>query len=421
MPNEITSYARKILGAVSDLEKQQETISKEANKVKKEILDERIKALNKIIGKYIKEIYTTIEQVSPKPILEKKEEQVVKTFTSSTFRNLSKQEKEKFREELGIDFKQLEKFIKEQKTKKTEFVQLKKEDYSLYKPNKWGEFANRYTKKYADSLVKSYPKFFEPLVKSFETVNLPFLTRTYISVMIFFSILSLPTCLILFSILNLSFKFGWGIIVLATILAPFITFTSFYFYPTSLQGGRERKIRQELPFALIHMSAVAGSGAHPISIFELLVDSKEYPELKKEYRKVLNYVNLFGYDLTTAMNNVASSTPSRELKELFNGMVSTIQTGGDLKAYIKEKANEALNTYKLERKKKVDALATLSEVYTAVLIAAPLLLLVALAIMNNVGGDLAGVSLSTIAYASIGIVLPILNIGFMFFVGASQK
>ena len=169
------------------------------------------------------------------------------------------------------------------------------------------------------------------------------------------------------------------------------------------------------------MSAVAGSGAQPISIFELIADSKEYPELRKEIKKILNYTNLFGYNLTNALRNVAATTPSKELKELLNGMISTIETGGDLKDYLKEKAADTLNTYKLDRKKQVEALSTYSEVYTALLIASPLLLLITFAIINSIGGKIAGLPVTTAAWIGILVFLPMLNIGFMIFVSSSQK
>jgi flagellar protein FlaJ len=169
------------------------------------------------------------------------------------------------------------------------------------------------------------------------------------------------------------------------------------------------------------MSAVAGSGAQPISIFQLIADSDEYPELRKEIKKILNYVNLFGYNLTNALKNVANTTPNMQFKELLNGMISTLETGGDLKGYLKEKSEDALNMYKLERKKQVEALGTYSEVYTAILIASPLLLLVTLAIINSIGGELAGLSVATIAWISVLGALPLLNIGFMIFINSSEK
>ena len=420
MSNKITPYAEKIIEALDSVETQKEIVEREKEKIRKDMAKSRIASLYSLISRNTKSIYDTVkEEKVEKQIVEKKAE--VKTFSSRTFKTLTRDEKEMFIEQLNIGYDNVEEFIKEQKKSKGQIKGLKKEDYRIYTPNKWGEVANKYAKDYADRLIDNYPKFFKPLFDSFAKVNMPFLSRTYVSLMLFFTALSIPIGAILFIILNLSFQASLLFVLLVALVSPVITFLGFYFYPRSLEGQIQGKIKREIPFAMVHMGAVAGSGAHPLSIFELLVNSKEYPALKKEFRKVLNLVNLFGYNLTTALKNVAKSTPSKELRELFDGMVTTIETGGDLKAYLNEKSKEALNTYKLDRKKKVEALATYSEIYTALLIAAPLLLIITLAVMNSMGGDLGGFSFSTLAYGSVGVALPLLNIAFMIFIGASQK
>ena len=344
-------------------------------------------------------------------------------FDSNKFRNLTKQERKNFIKELEIKPEQLKKFIKLQKEKRRGKIKttLEKQDYSIYKPSKVGVTANKYMKKYADALVTKYPKFFEPMFNHFKMVEMELLSRTYVSIMLFFTILAFPAIFLFFLALNFAFNLSILKILLITLFCTILTFLGFYIYPASLIGSKNSKIKLELPFALVHMSAVAGSGANPMSVFQLIADSDEYPELRKEIKKILNYVNLFGYNLTNALKNVAATTPNPEFKELLNGMISTIETGGDLKSYLKEKAEDALNTYRLDRRKQVEALSTYSEVYTAILIASPLLLLVTLAIINSIGGNIGGLSVATIAWVSIVGVLPLLNIGFMVFVNMSQK
>ena len=117
------------------------------------------------------------------------------------------------------------------------------------------------------------------------------------------------------------------------------------------------------------MSAVAGSGAHPLKIFELIVDSGEYKEIGEEFKKILNYLNLFGYSLSTSLRTVAMNNPSSDLKELLNGMASTVETGGDIKAYLYDKSNDALVRYRLQQRKHLESLQAYSEVYVGILIA----------------------------------------------------
>ena len=45
------------------------------------------------------------------------------------------------------------------------------------------------------------------------------------------------------------------------------------------------------------MAAVAGSGAQPIAMFNLVLSSEEYKGIRDEIKKIVNYVNLFGYDI----------------------------------------------------------------------------------------------------------------------------
>ena len=320
--------------------------------------------------------------------------------------------------ELKIKYSELDRFVKSRRGKKK--VVVKAPDYTIYEPSEYGRTANKYMKGPADRLVKKFPKFFKPMFKQFNAVNMEVLSRTYVSMMLFYGLLSLPILAILFVVLNLVFQLNWGLIVFLVLLCTALTFVGFYFYPSSLRGGRSKKMKLELPFALVHMSAVAGSGAKPIAIFELLAESGEFVELKTEIKKILNYVNLFGYNLSTAMKAVSRSTPSKEFKELLEGLVSTIETGGNLSGYLNEKAQDALSTYKLDRKKQVDALATYSDVYTAILIAAPLLLIVTLAIINSIGGQLGGMEVGFIAWIGVLGVMPLLNVGFLVFLKITQ-
>jgi len=325
---------------------------------------------------------------------------------------LTKKDLAKLKEEINITNDEIKEFIKKNKKKKPEEI---KPIYSIYKPSQLGKVANTFFEGLTFSLTKKYPELFKSLTNDIKKVNINMLTKTYISIMFLFTAISLPFFLILCFLVFGGFKS-----VLYALVGSILTFVLFYNYPSSLVNSRKKKIKNDLPFAIVHMSAVAGSGAKPIDIFNLLNQSGEYRELGKEINRILNYVNLFGYDLSTALKAVAQTTPSPEFKELLNGMVSTIETGGDLDEYLKGKAMGALNTYRLDRKRYVEALATYSDIYTTILVAAPLLFVVVLAIINAIGGKISGFEIADIAvYGTYGLI-PLLNIGYMVFLSISQ-
>lgn len=438
--SQIKDYKEREEKFLYELEKTNNLEKKEAILKRKEILNGKtkeswIKSYDNVLANFLKRLETENQNVldivelesyitTPEKIREtikKKEQKEIEIVPPSPesqplqYARLSKKQLKKLMDELRITHTDIKIFLKRYKKEKGE-KGLIKEEYSIYKPSEIGSFANKFLGDTSIKLTKKYPEFFTPLENHLKQVDIKILPKTYIAISLFFTIISFPLFFIILGLLFGSFVNGFFLAILGSAL----TFISFYFYPASLIGGRRRKIKDDLPFALIHMSAVAGSGARPIDIFDLLIKSGEYRELGKEVNKIMNYVNLFGYDLTTALKNIAKTTPSPEFRELLNGMISTIETGGDLKEYLDGKAQDTMSTYKLERDKYVKTLETYSDIYTSILIAAPLLFIVVLAIINVIGGKLGGFDVGIIALVGTYGFVPVLNVGYIIFLTLSQ-
>lgn len=438
--NQIKDYKERKEKFLQELEKTNNLEKKEAIIKRKEILNGKtkeswIKGYDDVLANLLKRLEADNQRVldivelesyitTPEKIkdnLKKKEQREIEIIPPSPekqplqYARLNKKQLRRLMEELNITHTEIKIFLKRYKKEKEEkgFV---KEEYSVYKPSEVGSFANKFLGDFSIKITKQYSGFFKPLENNLKQVDIKILPKTYVAISLFFTIISFPLFFIILGLLFGSFINSFFLAILGSVL----TFICFYFYPASLIGGRRRKIKDDLPFALIHMSAVAGSGARPIDIFDLLIKSGEYRELGKEVNKIMNYVNLFGYDLTTALKNIAKTTPSPEFRELLNGMISTIETGGDLKEYLDGKAQDTMSTYKLERDKYVKTLETYSDIYTTILIAAPLLFIVVLAIINVIGGKLGGFDVGIIALIGTYGFVPLLNIGYIIFLTISQ-
>ena len=215
-----------------------------------------------------------------------------------------------------------------------------------------------------------------------------------------------------------------GIVFLRTILALVVvtnlTFWSGFYYPFMKAKSRRRSINTNLPFAIDHMSSVIAAGVNPSTMFKLISTSREYGEISIEIEKITNYVNFFGYDILTAIKAVALITPSEDFKEFLDGFVSAIETGGDLKAYLSQKSSEALLNYRLERQKYVESLSTYSDLYTGVLIAAPLFFVTALSLVSVLGGTIGGMSVNSIITLGTYLIIPGLNLLFLIFLELNQ-
>jgi archaeal flagellar protein FlaJ len=331
---------------------------------------------------------------------------------------ISKSQRKKLIKELNINEENIKRIYKKKKKKKEEY------DYTIYSTSAYAQLSNRVFGNYVENLSKKNKSFYNSIADSVRISGMQFLSRTYISMMFFTTMIASFILGFITLFLTAIYKLNPSIIILLTLAAiifgGIITFLAMYAYPATEASRKSKEINEDLPFAIIHMAAIAGSGAKPISMFKLLLKSREYKGLESEIKKIVNLVNLFGYDLSTALKNVSLRTPSKSLKDLLTGIAATIESGGSLKSYLTSIAEDAMTTYRLKRKKYVQSLSTYSDIYTGILIAAPLLFIVILAIINLMGGTIGGVAVSTIALIGTFVALPIINIMFYLFLNISQ-
>jgi len=364
-----------------------------ANSVEKSLLVEVINSLTnrmRIVNASVPEILKNIslnkkidETKSVKTTLEKLSMSISGQSKSLV---LNKKDKDNFLKELVISEKyvnNLKKISKENNDK----------DVSFQKSRGYVKFANQIFFKKAREMTKKGS--FSDLNKSLRRANIEMLLESYVSVMFFTTLLSgifgmlLGISFIMMASFALSTRILLGIALI--VLLPAITYLALYYYPATEKDSLGKKIDQELPFAVIHMSAISGAGIEPTNIFKIIGLSREYPNLRMEIRKVLNQINIYGYDLVTALNNVARNTPSQKLNELFIGLSTNISSGGSLQTFFEKRAETLLVGYRLEREKFTKMAETFMDIYITVVIAAPMILLL-IFILLSVGDFNVGIS-----------------------------
>jgi archaeal flagellar protein FlaJ len=312
----------------------------------------------------------------------------------------------------------LEKEVKSLKTL------IQKKPPKIYRPSSVGYLANITVRKLSIYFIEKYPAFFKKLYIAIRHANIKVLSNTYINIMFLLLLttffFSIPICTILFSFQDSNvFLIIAKTLLVATLLSLGVFFGAYY-YPFSLIKKRKASINTNLPFAIDHMSSVIASGVPPATIFKLISASKEYGEISVEMEKISNYVDVFGYDLLTAIRAISYTTPSEELKEFFDGFISNIETGGELKTYLNQKSKEALMQYRLKRQTYVESLSTYSDIYTGVLIAAPLFFVTAFSLVSVLGGNIGGMDVNVIISVGTYLVIPLLNVLFIVFLEMNQ-
>jgi flagellar protein FlaJ len=212
--------------------------------------------------------------------------------------------------------------------------------------------------------------------------------------------------------------------IVSLVFIPFIVAVIIFligiFYPYQLVLSRRKSIETNLPFAISHMGSIASSGIPPQAIFKLLSDFKEYDVLAEEMQKITRNIEVFGLDPVTALKEVSKRTPSEKFKQLLQGMITTMEGGGDLKTYLKNAGEQSLFTWRMKRQRYLQQLSTYAEFYTGILIASPLFLISLFSIMNMIQPQLGGFDILQLMKISIYLIIPALNLGFLLFLQMTQ-
>lgn len=210
--------------------------------------------------------------------------------------------------------------------------------------------------------------------------------------------------------------------VMTTLAAVAVVLLFYYFAPSQKKSDKQRSIETNLPFALNHMAAIASSGAPPDRAFKILTQFKEFGGVTTEAANITMRIEVFGEDITTALQQVMKTTPSENFRKLLAGILAILRTGGNIEQYLINEAKTAMFDYELNMKRYIETLATYADIYTAILIAAPLFLVSILTVMSIIPGTrLPGdLTIDTVLSAGIYLIIPVLNMLFLAFVTATQ-
>jgi flagellar protein FlaJ len=407
------------------------------NAEEKKIILDHLKSLMENLVKTNKETNSLIEEIHLAKPLESKEERY-EQLSPEKIRDDKKEEKKEPRQieistPITLDKKYSKKEMKPDKIERETFkrVEKQKQEEKISKSSEiknevssYVKFANKFFSRSTKKLVDD--KTMENLERDLVKSNMQFTGQEYLSMTLMNVVVSIfiSGFLILFflffnigpdlpiitrtteSVTTRLIKIFWLIFVVP-IATLFITF----FYPSMEKNSSGNKMDQEMPFATIHMSAISGSMINPKNIFEIIISTNEYPHLSKQFTKLINEINIYGYDIVSALRNGAYNSPSKKLSELYAGLATTINSGGDLAGFFEKRSETLLFEYGLEKEKRTKAAETFMDIYISMVIAAPMILMILLMMMKISG---LGIALSTSTITLIMIVaVTVINIIFI--------
>lgn len=196
-----------------------------------------------------------------------------------------------------------------------------------------------------------------------------------------------------FTFLMMMLRFKLFIIHIPLIVGIILGIISFFSgilffrsYPSLVASEREKKIDNSLYIATVYMASMVTGGNNPVDIFRLFSTLKEFGELQKEAKEIIEMVDALGIPLHEALHIKSQTTPSKKLAELLEGIRAVITSGGSLDTFLYEKARQYSEEYKRRLIEYSNTLQVLLEIYITLVVIGVMFVIIITALMGSITG-----------------------------------
>jgi flagellar protein FlaJ len=199
---------------------------------------------------------------------------------------------------------------------------------------------------------------------SLERAKIKIYPETYVSLMFFIALLTVPLSIACTVIVVL---YGFMPIIFL-IPFPLYVMIGFLLIPMSRAQERAGNLEREMPFASAYVSVMASGGIAPYASFKRLSDVELMPAMRSEAREVIKDVEIFGVDPLTAIEQAAKKNPLDIFRDFLAGYASTVIIGGDIGHFLERKAEDIFKTRALRVKAAAERLGMLLETFIIVMV-----------------------------------------------------
>ncbi len=248
-----------------------------------------------------------------------------------------------------------------------------------------------------------------------ERAKIKIYPETYVSLMFFAAVLTLPL-----SIISVVVVLLYGFMpIIFLIPAPFYVMIGFLVVPMSRSGERASNLEREMPFATAYISVMASGGIAPYTSFKRLAQVELMPAMKVEAREIIKDVEIFGIDPLTAIQNAAKKNPLDIFKDFLSGYSSTVIIGGDIGHFLERKAEDIFKARALRVRAAAERLGMLLETFIIVNVMMSLCFYIMFSVQNigvggGSGGDVSTIILYTFVFS------PMLSMMFVYLAHSMQ-
>lgn len=189
-------------------------------------------------------------------------------------------------------------------------------------------------------------------------------------------------------------------------------YAAYSLLPSSRAANRGRAIDRSLGPAMNFVAALSCADLPVDSLIRELASQEIYGEVAAEAAWIVRDSDSLGVDILSAIRTEARHSPSLRFQEFLQGVVTTAESGGELRSYFLAQAERLERETAAISQGQLERLGVFAEAYVAVAVAFPLFLLVLLTIFTLIEGTSTG--LVALVWLTALVVIPVAEIGFAF-------
>jgi Flp pilus assembly protein TadB len=169
----------------------------------------------------------------------------------------------------------------------------------------------------------------------------------------------------------------YAVMVLIPILLYYAALTFATAYPGMVARERGKAIDEKMPAFVSHMAIMLQNNAYLLDAFKYIEKSNLYGEIGEEIGIILNRAS-FNINFIDAINHVALTTSSYELRKFLSGIVETTLNLGTLDVYLRNASENLSRMSLIKNRDNAQSRAALVEIYTIAMVMMPLMILLTL-------------------------------------------
>ena len=197
-----------------------------------------------------------------------------------------------------------------------------------------------------------------------EKAGIKIYSETYVSMMFFAALVTLPV-----SIISLVLLFLTKLIPLIFLVPlPIYIMIVFMLTPSMKAGERASTLEREMPFAAAYITVMASGGISPYVSIKRLSNVELMRGMQKEAREFMRDVEIFGIDPISALVHAAETHPLDIYRDFISGYASTVITGGDITHFLEEKTHDIFKARSMRIKAAAERLGMLLESFIIVVV-----------------------------------------------------